>query len=69
MLADGYRSGASTLCAGPTGTGKTLMGLHFIFNGVREGEPGVLATLQEHPVQLERILSAFGWSLADDGSS
>ena len=36
-------------------------------NGAREGEPGVLATLQEHPVQLERILSGFGWSLADDG--
>jgi circadian clock protein KaiC len=67
MLADGYRPGASTLCAGPSGTGKTLMGLHFIFNGAREGEPGVLATLQEHPVQLERILSGFGWSLADDG--
>jgi circadian clock protein KaiC len=67
MLADGYRPGASTLCAGPSGTGKTLMGLHFIFNGAREGEPGVLATLQEHPVQLERILSGFGWSLTDDG--
>ncbi|MGZ8702593.1 MAG: RAD55 family ATPase [Gaiellaceae bacterium] len=67
MLADGYRPGASTLCAGPSGTGKTLMGLHFIFNGARQGEPGVLATLQEHPVQLERILSGFGWSFADEG--
>src|SRR6266542_2103524 len=44
MLADGYWPGASTLCAGPSGSGKTLMGLHFIFNGVRQGEPGVLAT-------------------------
>lgn len=66
MLADGYRPGASTLCAGPSGTGKTLMGLHFIFSGAAEGEPGVLATLQEHPVQLERIVNGFGWSLTND---
>jgi circadian clock protein KaiC len=67
MLADGYWPGASTLCAGPSGSGKTLMGLHFIFNGVRQGEPGVLATLQEHPTQLARILQGFGWSVDEEG--
>jgi circadian clock protein KaiC len=67
MLADGYWPGASTLCAGPSGSGKTLMGLHFIFNGVRQGEPGVLATLQEHPTQLARIVQGFGWSADEDG--
>jgi circadian clock protein KaiC len=67
MLADGYWPGASTLCVGPSGCGKTLMGLHFVFNGVREGEPGVLATLQEHPTQLARIVKEFGWSLDEEG--
>jgi circadian clock protein KaiC len=67
MLADGYWPGASTLCAGPSGSGKTLMGLHFIFNGARQGEPGVIAALQENPVQLERIVNGFGWSLDEDG--
>jgi len=67
MLADGYWPGASTLCAGPSGCGKTLMGLHFIFNGVRQGEPGVLATLQEHPTQLGRIVEGFGWSTDEEG--
>ena len=43
------------------------MGLHFIFNGVHQGEPGLLATLQEHPTQLERIVSGFGWSLDEEG--
>jgi len=66
MLADGYRPGTSTLCAGPSGTGKTLMGLHFIFKGADAGERGVLATLQEHPIQLERIVNGFGWSLTND---
>ena len=69
MLADGYWPGASTLCAGPSGCGKTLMGLHFIFNGARDGEPGVIATLQENPMQLERIVRGFGWSLQEPPSS
>lgn len=66
MLADGYWPGASTLIAGPTGAGKTLMGLHFVFSGARAGERGVIATLQEDPTQLERITRGFGWSLEDD---
>jgi len=63
MLADGYRPGASTLIAGPSGSGKTLMGLHFVMNGARQGQPGVIATMQENPTQLQRVLAGFGWSL------
>ncbi len=65
MLADGYWPGASTLIAGPSGSGKTLMGLHFVMNGARKRQPGVIATLQENPTQLERILAGFGWSLSE----
>lgn len=66
MLSEGYWPGASTLVAGPSGAGKTLMGLHFIFQGASDGEPGVIATLQENPVQLERITRGFDWSLDQD---
>ncbi|HEX8159253.1 MAG TPA: ATPase domain-containing protein [Solirubrobacteraceae bacterium] len=66
MLADGYWPGASTLIAGPSGSGKTLMGLHFIFNGAAAGEPGIIASLQENPTQLERIAGGYGWSLTSD---
>jgi circadian clock protein KaiC len=65
MIGDGYWPGASTLIAGPTGIGKTLMGLHFVFNGVRNRERGLIATLQEDPTQLRRIAQGFGWSLDD----
>ena len=65
MLAEGYWPGASTLIAGPSGSGKTLMGLHFVVNGARQGQPGVIASLQENPTQLERILQGFGWSLTE----
>lgn len=66
MLSDGYWPGASTLIAGPSGCGKTLLGLHFVFSGARQGEPGLVATLQENPAQLERVVGSFGWSLAED---
>ncbi len=67
MLADGYWPGAATLVAGPSGSGKTLIGLHFVVSGARRGEPGIIATLQENPTQLERVAQGFGWSLAEDG--
>jgi circadian clock protein KaiC len=65
LLAHGYWPGASTLIAGPTGSGKTLMGLHFIFHGARHGEPGIIASLQENRTQLQRIAGGFGWSVSE----
>jgi circadian clock protein KaiC len=67
MLNAGYIPGSSTLVAGPSGAGKTLMGLHFIFSGAADGDRGVIATLQENPSQLERIARGFGWSLQNEG--
>ena len=40
--------------------------LHFIFGGARSGEPGLIATLQENPTQLERVVRSFDWSLEED---
>jgi circadian clock protein KaiC len=66
MLAEGYGPGSSTLVAGPSGAGKTLMGLHFIFSGAANGEPGVIASLQENPIQLQKVARGFGWSLESE---
>jgi circadian clock protein KaiC len=66
MLAEGYAPGSSTLVAGPSGAGKTLMGLHFIFSGAANGQPGVIASLQENPIQLQKVARGFGWSLDDE---
>jgi circadian clock protein KaiC len=67
MLGEGYWAGASTLVVGPSGVGKTLMGLHFIFAGARAGQPGIMATFQENETQLGRIVRSFGWSVNDKG--
>ena len=66
LLGDGYWPGSTTLVCGPSGVGKTLIGLHFIFRGAERGQPGVIATLQENRVQLARIVEGFGWSLDND---
>ena len=63
MVADGFWRGASTVVFGPPGSGKTLLGLHFIFKGIEAGEKGLIATMQENPTQLERVASGFGWDL------
>lgn len=61
-LGDGLWPGSASLIAGPSGSGKTVMGLHFVFEGANVGEPAILATLQENPVQLGRLARGFGWS-------
>ena len=65
MLDDGYWRGASTLVAGPSGAGKTLIALHFIFCGAELGEQGIFATFQENPIQLERVVQGFSWSFKE----
>ncbi len=64
MLGGGLWPGSATMVAGPSGSGKTIMGLHFIYGGADRGEPGVIATLQENPTQLARMLGGLGWPLA-----
>lgn len=65
MVAEGLWRGGSTVVFGPPGSGKTLLGLHYIFKGIEMGEKGFIATLQENPTQLRRIVSGFGWDLQE----
>jgi len=64
MLDGGLWPGSATMVAGPSGSGKTLMALHFIYGGAGHGERGIIATLQENPTQLNRVLTGLGWPLA-----
>ncbi len=64
-LEEGYWSGSTTLIAGPSGAGKTIMGLHFVYAGAALDEPGVYVTLQENRTQLARVIGRFGWSIDD----
>ena len=39
------------------------MGLHFVFAGAANEEPGIFVTLQENRTQLARVIGRFGWSI------
>ena len=62
MIETGFWRGSTTLIAGPTGAGKTIIGLHFIREGVSKGESSLYVGLQENPTQLMRVMSNFGWN-------
>lgn len=52
MLAGGIRAGATTLVLGPSGSAKTVFGLHFLQAGAAVGEPGLHFGFYETPPEL-----------------
>ncbi len=63
LLPGGLLRGTTTLVAGDPGVGKTVTALHFLLNGVRQGEAGVYISFQEDPSQLSQIAANFGFDL------
>jgi KaiC/GvpD/RAD55 family RecA-like ATPase len=54
------------LVQGPAGTGKTLMGLEFIYHGVAKfNEPGIIVVFEADPAKLIRDAAVFGWNLKE----
>jgi circadian clock protein KaiC len=52
MLGGGLPAGYSLLVVGPSGSGKTILATEFLAEGVRRGEPGVIAAFEKSPSQL-----------------
>jgi circadian clock protein KaiC len=69
MLTGGFCAGTATLLAGPTGSGKTTMGIQFISEGLRRGERCLLVNFQENPTQLAHQIEEIGGKLDDDARS
>lgn len=51
------------LLSGGPGTGKSIFGQQFLWNGLQMGEPGVFVALEEHPVQVRINMRQFGWDV------
>ena len=52
------------LVQGVTGSGKTLMGLEFIYRGITQfNEPGLIVVFETSPDKLIRDAAGFGWNL------
>jgi len=49
MLSGGIPEGDNLLIAGPSGAGKSVFATQFIAEGLRRGEPGIVAIFEERP--------------------
>jgi circadian clock protein KaiC len=65
MIENGWLRGTSTLVVGASGAGKTMVGLHFLKQGVERGEASLLVNFQESPTQIRRAMLSFGWKPAE----
>src|SRR5216683_2708616 len=60
----GILKGNVILVEGAAGTGKTLMGVEFIYRGITEhDEPGIIVVFETSPRKLIRDATGFGWNL------
>jgi circadian clock protein KaiC len=64
ILGGGYTAGSSVLVAGMAGTFKTTLAAHFLAEGARRGEPGLLISFQEPAGHLLHFLAQRGIDLA-----
>ena len=64
MMQGGVPAGSTTLLLGASGTGKTLLGSHFLLAGMAQGEPALSFCFSETPSRLERKLVRFGLDIA-----
>jgi circadian clock protein KaiC len=49
MLGGGIPGGYSVMLAGPSGSGKTVLSSQFIIEGIKKGEPSVIAVFEKRP--------------------
>ncbi len=60
MMAGGIPEGDSVLIAGPSGSGKSVFATQFVAEGLRRGEPGIVAIFEERPEEYAARAGALG---------
>ncbi len=65
MLGGGLLQGRPYLATGGTGSGKTLLGLSFLLEGIRRGEEVLLVAVDEPPAEILENVRGFGWDLSE----
>ena len=66
ILSGGLKKTRSVLVSGPTGSGKTTLGLQFLYSGAKDfDEPGVYITLSQNIEDIKNDCKSFGWDFDD----
>lgn len=64
ILHGGLPARRTTMISGGPGTGKTVIALQFLLEGVRLGEPGIFLTMEERAEGIRENALSLGWDLA-----
>jgi len=65
LIGGGFYKGSATLVAGGPGSGKSILGLQFLLEGVRQGENGLIVSLEEYVPQIIKDAKLLGFELTD----
>jgi circadian clock protein KaiC len=65
MAYGGFHKYSTTLISGASGVGKTIMAMHFILEGAKQGEKGLYIAFEESKTQLLRNADSFGWPMRE----
>lgn len=63
LIEGGFLEGRSYLIIGEAGTGKTVLSMQFILQGLREGEKAVYVAVDEKPADILEEAASLGWDL------
>jgi circadian clock protein KaiC len=63
ILQGGFPEGRTTLLSGGPGTGKSILGLEFLYRGSVAGIPGIFLSFEETADSMRRNGLTFGWDL------
>ncbi len=61
LVEGGFVKYSNNLLAGVAGTGKTIFGMQYLWNGLLKGENGVYLSLEQKPEEILLDVSRFGW--------
>lgn len=66
IIEGGFPHPSSILLTGPTGAGKTIFGLQYLYRGARDfGEPGLMISVEAYPINLQWYTERFKWDLKE----
>ncbi|RLI50535.1 MAG: ATPase [Candidatus Thorarchaeota archaeon] len=65
LIAGGFLPGSAVMISGPTGSGKSIFGLQFLYYGASSlGEPGIFVTLESRPNEVRAAAQSFNWDVS-----
>jgi circadian clock protein KaiC len=64
VLHGGLPAGRTTLAIGGPGSGKSILGMQFLYHGAKNGEPGIFVVFEERAEAVRQNALTLGWDLA-----